>query len=118
MKLPQYLLMTNFWHHHTVTPHHTSIFQGDLIFLPLVGNQGLISSTASTERMRSATLDSTVSRAVQALICVVVLGGDCKFSNSNAVSPGIGTSVGASGKGRRLNRSVLPFCAPGLYAMV
>ena len=67
----------------------------------------------TSERTRSATLDSTGPLAVQVLICVAVMEEHSKVSRSNTVTPGMGTSVGASGRGKRLNRSALPFWALG-----
>ena len=37
--------------------------------------------------------------------------------HKSIVSGGSGTDEGESASGRRLNRSALPCCAPGLYAM-
>lgn len=59
------------------------------------------------------------SLAVAVLTCDSVIGDVASFSNSNMVSPGSGTAVGASGRGSLLNRSAaLALCGPGLYLMV
>ena len=59
------------------------------------------------------TLDSSGSFAVHSLICAAVTGEELSVSMTWIVSGGVGTFLGASGNGRRLNRSAFACCSPG-----
>ena len=61
--------------------------------VPLRGRENGVSAESVVWMAVGYGMACTVSRAVQALICVAVMGEHSKVSKRNIVSPGMGTSV-------------------------
>ena len=59
------------------------------------------------------TFESTESWSVDCLICLAITGDRYKFSINGMVSPASGTSLIASGRGKRLRTSALECCTLG-----